>query len=440
MSSEVDNTNVLDVELEELPEDLQTLVTQATEQYKARCMLAFSKNKSGKVIQKQMLPTVLLPGQTPQPDEAAKKLIYEAAYKAVVEDLTKQNTTFLNNFRQLMVTTFGPVAEKIFEQALANNKGSLMTDKSRQPEPSTQGNLGVTPDQGDGEKTVMVNQEQKPFTYGMATFGVSPDIPGSAFKVAPTMNRLHRDTFGSGYHPFTDGSTIDAMPNPGYKSVSETQAGQPNLTIQGSSVDVLVHRMAEMMQSRFGLKPKNNTYSYMAPYPEWYNRVAVPAKVKIPTEFTKFSGQDDTSTVEHISRYLVQLGEASAEEAFRIRYFPMSLTGPAFTWYTALPPGSIGNWMDLEQKFHSYFYTGTSEKKLVDLTSLRMKSTETPQEYLRRFRETKNMCFSLNIPDDQLPGLCIHGMLPNIQEKLFGLEFDDLGQLAQRLAAMSSSS
>jgi hypothetical protein len=40
--------------------------------------------------------------------------------------------------------------------------------------------------------------------------------------------------------------------------------------------------------------------------------------VKVPTEFTKFSGQDDTSTVEHIARYLMQLGEASVDEAFRI--------------------------------------------------------------------------------------------------------------------------
>jgi hypothetical protein len=38
--------------------------------------------------------------------------------------------------------------------------------------------------------------------------------------------------------------------------------------------------------------------------------------------FTKFSGKDDTSTVEHIAGYLMQLGEASADEAFRVRYFP----------------------------------------------------------------------------------------------------------------------
>jgi hypothetical protein len=59
-------------------------------------------------------------------------------------------------------------------------------------------------------------------------------------------------------------------------------------------------------------------------------------------------------------------------------------------------------------------------------------------EFLRRFRETKSMCFSLNIPDDQLAGMAVVGMLLAIQEKLFGMEFDDLGQLSHRLSLMSN--
>jgi hypothetical protein len=59
-------------------------------------------------------------------------------------------------------------------------------------------------------------------------------------------------------------------------------------------------------------------------------------------------------------------------------------------------------------------------------------------EFLRRFRETKIMCFSLNIPDDQLAGMAVVGMLPAIREKLFGMEFDDLGQLSHRLLLMSN--
>jgi hypothetical protein len=51
-----------------------------------------------------------------------------------------------------------------------------------------------------------------------------------------------------------------------------------------------------------------------------------------------------------------------ADEAFRIRYFPLSLTDPAFTWFTSLPAHSICSWKDLEQKFHAHYFTGSNEK------------------------------------------------------------------------------
>jgi hypothetical protein len=61
---------------------------------------------------------------------------------------------------------------------------------------------------------------------------------------------------------------------------------------------------------------------------------------------------------------------------------------------------------------------------------LRQRNNETPMEFLRRFRETKSMCLSLNIPDDQLASMAVAIMLLAIREKLFGMEFDDLGQLS----------
>jgi hypothetical protein len=48
------------------------------------------------------------------------------------------------------------------------------------------------------------------------------------------------------------------------------------------------------------------------------------------------------------------------------------------------------------------------------------------------------MCYSLNLPDDQLADMAIAGMLPAIREKLFGMEFDNLGQLSHRLSLMSN--
>jgi hypothetical protein len=233
--------------------------------------------------------------------------------------------------------------------------------------------------------------------------------------------------YGNGYSEYMDYSAIDALPNPGYGATGMPAGGPGN---QDTNVDLLVQRMTDVLQNQFGLKPKNKGHMYTPPFPEWYHRVALPNRVKVPAEFTKFSGQDDTSTVEHKARYLMQLGEASADEAFRFRYFPLSLTGPAFTWFTSLPAHSICSWKDLEQKFHAHYFIGSNEKKLIDLTTLRQRNNETPMEFLRRFRETKSMCFSLNIPDDQLAGMAVVGMLPAIREKLFGMEFDDLGQLS----------
>jgi hypothetical protein len=92
----------------------------------------------------------------------------------------------------------------------------------------------------------------------------------------------------------------------------------------------------------------------------------------------------------------------------------------------------------LEQKFHAHYFIVSNEKKLIDLTTLRQRNNETPMEFFRRFRETKSMCFSLNIPDDQFAGMAVAGMLPAIWEKLFGMEFDDLSQLSHRLSLMSN--
>ena len=48
------------------------------------------------------------------------------------------------------------------------------------------------------------------------------------------------------------------------------------------------------------------------------------------------------------------------------------------------------------------------------------------------------MCFSLNLADDQLAALAVQGMLPMWTEKLLGQEFDNLGQLTQRVATRNS--
>jgi hypothetical protein len=258
-------------------------------------------------------------------------------------------------------------------------------------------------------------------------FGSSGVQPNSIYKIALASNRLQRNMYGGGYHEVMDYGAIDALPNPGYGTAAGVQED-----------DIPVQKMVDLMQNQFSLKPKMQGPAYTPPYPEWYYRVILPPKVKPPTEFTKFSGQDDTSTVEHIAWYLMQLGEDSADEAFRVRYCPLSLTGSTFQWFTSFPPQSVGTWRELEQKFHTHYFSGSTEKKLIDLTTLKQRHNETPLEFLRRFREVKGMCFSLTLPDDQLADMAVAGMLPAVREKLFGMEFDNLGQLSQKLSLMSN--
>ena len=118
-----------------------------------------------------------------------------------------------------------------------------------------------------------------------------------------------------------------------------------------------------MMKNLFGLKPKGQTFSYKRPYPEWYDLVALRTNYRL-LEFAKFTSQDTTSTIEYVSRYLTQLGEASIEEAHRVRFFSLSLSGPDFTWFLSLPANSIANWADLEKKFLHIFILGQEKRKL----------------------------------------------------------------------------
>ena len=99
-------------------------------------------------------------------------------------------------------------------------------------------------------------------------------------------------------------------------------------------------KIAEVMREQFGLSPKQQSVMYKTPYPPGYNQIPLPHKYRMP-DFTKFSGQGEVSTMERVNRFLLQLGEAGNQDALRVRLFSLSLSGPAFAWFTTLPANSI---------------------------------------------------------------------------------------------------
>ena len=87
-------------------------------------------------------------------------------------------------------------------------------------------------------------------------------------------------------------------------------------------------------------------------------------------DFTIFLGEDEKSTMEHISRFTAQCGKANQNEYHKLQLFPLSLTATAFTWYSSLPPNSIQNWADMEWLFHDRFYWLKPEVTMADLMTL----------------------------------------------------------------------
>nr|AAU44286.1 putative polyprotein [Oryza sativa Japonica Group] len=214
-------------------------------------------------------------------------------------------------------------------------------------------------------------------------------------------------------------------------SIDEHQASGP-VYLPGGVFPNYQNYQGDVMKEQFGLKPKDTGNLIRHPYPEWFERVPLPSGYKVP-DFSKFSGQDNVSTYEHISRFLAQSGEASTIDALRVRLFPLSLSGSAFTWFSSLPYNSVNSWADLEKQFHSYFYSGIHEMKLSDLMAIRQRHDESMQDYIQRFREMRNRCYSLSLTDSQLADLAFQGLIAPIKEKFSSQDFESLSHLAQKV-------
>jgi hypothetical protein len=317
----------LDVAIEDLsPEQLQQL-KDATDQFQQKCLMLFKKNISGVPYLKNEMPRVLLSGESDVTTLQEKEECMQAFRDAVEDVLGRHHRAFLGVFKHMMVGVFGPGMEQMFSRVSPQGYCAEIGESSStqpgaqpplriqpvQPPPQSVGSQPIQPPpqgaggqpvqpplraaggqpvqpppQGSTGQPIQLPNPYQP-TYGEMTFGLSGVPLTSTYKIAPTSNRLQKNLYGGGYHEVMDYGAIDALPNPGYGAAAGVHED-----------DIRVQKMADLMQNQFGLKPKMQGPAYTPPFPEWYYRVILPPRVKPPTEFTKFSGQDDTSTVKHI--------------------------------------------------------------------------------------------------------------------------------------------
>jgi hypothetical protein len=179
-----------------------------------------------------------------------------------------------------------------------------------------------------------------------------------------------------------------------------------------------VDQISAILRDQFGILPKRRTIGYTKPYPSDYDLIPLAPKYRL-LEFTKFNESEGSSSIEHVSRYLMQLGMISVSDPLWLRFFSQSLTRIAFRWYTSLGPDSIRTWKQLEEHFHVQYHSEAAEAGIADLAQVRQRRGETIAEYIRRFGEVKNRCYSTRITEKQAVELSSLGLAKPIKDMGF---------------------
>ncbi|KAK1613552.1 hypothetical protein QYE76_019069 [Lolium multiflorum] len=152
-------------------------------------------------------------------------------------------------------------------------------------------------------------------------------------------------------------------------------------------------QISAVLRDQFGILPKKKIIGYSKPYPNEFDLIPLPPKYRLP-DFNKFSGSEGSSSIEHVSRYLAQLGMVSA-----------SATGEVLL---AIPHRS-SVWM------------------------VRQKRGETVAEYIQRFRTVKNRCYSAHLTEKEAVELAVAGLAASFKDLTFQVEYNSLTHLVNRL-------
>ncbi|KAK1652076.1 hypothetical protein QYE76_069881 [Lolium multiflorum] len=172
-------------------------------------------------------------------------------------------------------------------------------------------------------------------------------------------------------------------------------------------------QISTILRDQFGIMPKRRAIVYSKPYPDEYEMIPLPPKYRLP-DFSKFSGSDGSSSIEHIGRYLAQLGPARVGST---------------------TPNSIQSWKQLEEQFHMQYHSEASDSSIADLAQLRQKRGETVTEYIQRFRNLRNRCYSVRITEKEAVELAVAGLATQLKDMASQADYPSLAHMVQKLSA-----
>jgi hypothetical protein len=80
----------------------------------------------------------------------------------------------------------------------------------------------------------------------------------------------------------------------------------------------------------FRFTPRGCAKSYEKPYLEYYDAIPYPWGFRVP-DFVKFTSDDSKTTYELVGQLLAQINDVDVTNMHKIRLFPLSLSGTAFS-------------------------------------------------------------------------------------------------------------
>jgi hypothetical protein len=87
--------DVMDVTFKELSTEQQLQLKEAIEQFQQKCLMSFSKNRSGVPFLKLDMSRVLMPGETDTTAAAEKREVFGMVQKTLEDIMARHNIAFL---------------------------------------------------------------------------------------------------------------------------------------------------------------------------------------------------------------------------------------------------------------------------------------------------------------------------------------------------------
>jgi hypothetical protein len=136
-------------------------------------------------------------------------------------------------------------------------------------------------------------------------------LPGSSLGFLPNHAYQTPPRFNAYGQPKTGGFGYETLPQFPFRPHSVDVTSSRATTEPSVDPNNLTNQLATILRESFGIEPKDRRHVYQKPYPDYYDQLPYPRGYKVP-EFSKFSGDDGKTILEHVGQFLTCWGKNSA--------------------------------------------------------------------------------------------------------------------------------